>query len=106
MTQDDNTEDEPEIVPMEDGEGGAPIYTEGGEPFGLHFASFQELSAEGDGKSMDEIEQQSRDAVEEMDADAEVGEPISLSELAEIIRAGQEYAGSEDSESSPDNNHN
>lgn len=41
-------------------------------------------------KPMDEIEQQTRDAVEEMDADAEVGEPMTLSELAEVIRAGQE----------------
>lgn len=51
-----------------------------------------------DDKSMDDIEQNVRDAVDEMDADAEVGEPMSLSELAEIIRAGQDYVD-EDHES-------
>lgn len=44
-----------------------------------------------DNKSMDEIEQSVRDATDEMDCDGvRVGDPISLSELAEIIRAGQE----------------
>ena len=41
---DNNTEDETKIAPMEDDEGGAPIYTEDGELVALHFASFQELS--------------------------------------------------------------
>ena len=40
----DNTEDEKKIVPMEDADGGAPIYNEGREPVALHFASFQELN--------------------------------------------------------------
>ena len=40
----DNTEDETKIVPMEDDEGGAPIYNEDGELVALHFASFQELN--------------------------------------------------------------
>ena len=38
------TEDETKIVPMEDDEGGAPIYNENGMPVALHFASFQYLN--------------------------------------------------------------
>lgn len=43
-----------------------------------------------------EIKQAVEESVEEVDADVEVGEWVSVSELADLIRAGQEVYGGRD----------